>query len=170
MESEAETSGNSSSVVISYQSTANGEEAELSDMIARVFNQFVAHEYPPKGIEEFFDYIQPQALRERAEQRHFILVAKSEGKIVGMIEIRGCDHISLWFVDSRFQHQGIGRELWAQALAWSRSRWLGVKEITVNSSSYAVKIYEQLGFETRGPQETIKWISFYPMVLRLELD
>jgi ribosomal protein S18 acetylase RimI-like enzyme len=147
---------------------ASGEEAEVSDMIACVFNEFVAPEYPPKGIEEFSDYIQPQVLRERADQGHFILLAKHEGKIVGMIEMRGGDHVSLWFVDKRFQGRGIGRQLWTQALAWSRRHWPGVKEITVNSSSYAVKIYERLGFEPRGPQEIANWISFYPMVLRLE--
>ena len=154
--------------VISYKPMVSGEESQVSDMIACVFNEFVAHEYPPKGIEEFFDYIQPHAIKERVEQGHLILVAKHEGKIVGMIEMRGGDHISLWFVENQFQHQGIGRQLWARALAWSRRHWPGVKEITVNSSSYAVKIYERLGFEPCGPQETTHWISFYPMVLRLE--
>jgi len=75
----------------------SGEEAEVSDTIARVFHEFVAHEYPPKGIEEFFDYIQPQALKERAGGGHFILVAKNDGKIVGMIQLAlvGFDNISM---------------------------------------------------------------------------
>ena len=50
-------------------------------------------------------------------------------------------HISIFFIDLEFQRKGIGKKLFEFAFRDQPS-----KQITVNSSSYAVRFYENIGF------------------------
>ena len=36
-----------------------GEEQEICDLVIRVFNEFVAHQYLEHGIQEFMKYVEP---------------------------------------------------------------------------------------------------------------
>ncbi len=93
-----------------------GEEVEVSNLVARSFNEFIAPDFPDEGIEEFFRYSNPRALIKRSEGNHFVLVAEAEGSIAGMIEIREMKHVSMLFVDKAFHRRGIGKGLLGAAL------------------------------------------------------
>lgn len=150
-----------------YRLMTPGEEAEVCDLISRVFNEFVAPEYTPEGIQEFFKYVKPELLSNRSLVNHFVLVAVVGDKIVGMIEMRDYNHISLLFVDKHFQRQGIARELFQRSLEICRSYKPDLLEISVNSSPYAVPIYEKLSFRQTRSEQTINGIRFMPMTLKL---
>jgi len=83
-----------------------GEEVEVCELITRVFDEFIAPDFSPEGVDEFLKYIQPDALRERSETDHFTLVATLAEELVGVIEIRNHNHVSLYFVDQA--HIGLG--------------------------------------------------------------
>lgn len=140
---------------------------EVSELVARVFDQFVAPEYSPEGVQEFHRYIQPAAFGRRSQSNHFTLIALLQNKAVGMIEMRGHDHISLLFVIPEFQRRGIARELLRQALRICQSNTSYLAEISVNSSSYAVPVYEKLGFCRAGERQVRNGIGFVPMTLKL---
>ncbi|MDY3031476.1 MAG: GNAT family N-acetyltransferase [Clostridia bacterium] len=72
--------------------------------------------------------------------------------------IRSKNHISLFFVDEKHHRQGIGRKLFE-----IMQRDYDTKEFTVNSSPYAVKAYEHLGFECVDTEQTVNGIRCIPM-------
>jgi len=150
-----------------YRPLQSGEEAAVCDFVLRVFAEFVAGQYVAAGVREFQAYVQPEALRRRLQADHFVLLAEAAGEIVGAIEVRACDHISLLFVAGRFQRRGIARELLQRALATCRRQRPEVREISVNSSPNAVQAYARLGFRPLGAEQTVNGIRFTPMALAL---
>jgi GNAT superfamily N-acetyltransferase len=145
-----------------------GEEAEIYDLVAAVFSEFIGCHYPPEGVREFLDYIRPSSLRERFLSNHFTLVAVHGEAVVGVIEVRDKSHICLFFVDARLIGQGIGRGLFERALAMCRENHPDLAVIDVNSSPNSVETYERLGFHATGPQKTINGITFVPMAFYLK--
>jgi GNAT superfamily N-acetyltransferase len=142
-----------------------GEEERVRDLVLRVFDEAVAPLFPEQGVREFTTYVQMEQLRTRSLADHFVLLALAEGEIVGMIEMRGCRHVSLLFVDGRFQRRGVARELLQQAMEACRSRGMEPMEVTVNSSPNSVQVYERLGFRATAPEQQFNGIRFTPMSL-----
>jgi GNAT superfamily N-acetyltransferase len=155
---------------ILYRFMRPGEENEIHELIAGVFNEFIGCHYPPEGVREFFDYIGPSSLRERFLSNHFTLVAIQDGRIVGVIEVRDQSHVCLFFVDAHLHGHGIGRGLFERALERCRQNRPDSTYVDVNSSPNAVRIYERLGFNATGPETTINGITFVPMVFEIEKD
>jgi GNAT superfamily N-acetyltransferase len=147
-----------------------GEETEIYDLVAAVFNEFIGCHYPPEGVREFLDYIRPSSLRERFLSNHFTLVAAQGQAVVGVIEVREGSHICLFFVDARLHGQGIGRGLFERALAMCREGRPDCPVIDVNSSPNSIGVYERMGFHATGSQKTINGITFVPMALELQRD
>lgn len=152
---------------IRYRSHAEKDIPSVSELVGRVFDRFIAPEYSDEGIREFRRYIQPQAFRERMHAGHFGLLAETGDRIAGMIEARGNDHVSLLFVDPEFHNRGIAKELLRQTVEHCRAAQPGLSGIGVNSSSYAVAIYEKLGFRRAGERQVRNGIGFIPMFLDL---
>lgn len=154
-------------VEVEFRSLRPGEERALSDFVLGVFGEFVAPLYSREGQREFAAFVNPDLFRRRAQSGYFVLVAVAGDEIVGMLEMREHEHISLLFVDGRLHGQGIGRELLRRALAEVRQRRPGVREVTVNSAPGAVSFYERLGFRATGPEMTVNGIIFTPMAKSL---
>lgn len=153
---------------IAYRRMHPGEESAVCDLIARVFEEFVEPGFSPKGVQEFLGYAEPTALAQRAKDNHFVLVAVTEHEIVGMIEVRNHEHVSLFFVDARVHRRGVGREMLLRALNTCRHNRPDLRQVDVNSSLYAVPVYERLGFRPAGPEQVKNGIRFIPMVLELQ--
>jgi predicted GNAT family N-acyltransferase len=147
-----------------YRAMKAGEERDVCRLVARVFADFVAVLYSPQGVREFLAYAADfDQLRERLQAKHFVLVAETQGRIVGAIEVRNCDHISLFFVDGEFQRKGIGNGLWRRALVDCLASKPEVVKVTVHSSPNATEAYQKLGFKVEGPEQTENGIRFVPM-------
>ena len=147
-----------------YRAMKAGEERDVCRLVARVFADFVAVLYSPQGVREFLAYAADfDQLRERLQANHFVLVAETQGRIVGAIEVRNCDHISLFFVDGELQRKGIGNGLWRRALVSCLANRPEVAKITVHSSPNATEAYQKLGFQAEGPEQTENGIRFVPM-------
>ena len=144
-----------------------GEERALSALVDRVFSHDVAPHYAPEGVAEFLRYATATGLRDRQGRGHVVLVAIRDGSLVGMIEVRGHGHISLLFVESTRQREGIGRALLSEALLLCRAQPSAAAEITVNSSPNAVEAYSAFGFLPTSELEVKNGIGFIPMFLTL---
>ena len=152
---------------IQYRYMQSGEELEICALIIRVFSEFIAHQYSDQDIQGFLNYIQPRSLSKRFQEDSFVLVAATQEKIVGMIELVGNSHISLFFVDGHLQRISIGKELLKKSLKICRRKNPALKEITVNSSPNAVNIYKKIAFSVMEPEREKNGIRFVPMELEL---
>jgi GNAT superfamily N-acetyltransferase len=87
------------------------------------------------------------------------------GSIVGVIEARDLDHISMLFVRTAHMGQGIASALLARAEAACRAG--GRAAMTVNSSLNAQSFYARHGFAPSSPPQRVRGFAFVPMEKRL---
>ena len=152
---------------IRYRLMKTDDADAVSAMVLSSFEEYIAGEYTPLGLEEFRKYASAAALKERASQDHFVGVATTADSLVGMIEMRQNNHVALLFVDKAFHRQGVARALLDDALGEARRHQPDVERVTVNSSRYGVPAYEKLGFRQTGPERAVNGIVFIPMAMRL---
>ncbi len=155
---------------IVYRPMEPADADAVSRLILDSFGEFIAGEYSDEGRAEFARFVQPEAIVDRSRSNHFVLVALAGQRPAGVIELRDNDHVSLLFVDSRFQRHGVARELLMRALSVARPAKPGLDRVTVNSSRFGVPIYEKLGFRQTGPERTVNGIVFIPMAHQLDPD
>ena len=143
-----------------------GEEQAVCNLATQVFNEFVAPDYEQDGIEEFFRFANPIAMKERMLSDGFVLVAYQADVLVGMLEFFLPDCIAMLFVT--VQHQGVATELLAQAISKARAFDPALSKMTVHSSLYAEPIYQKMGFRQTGDVTTENGITYIPMELLLK--
>lgn len=119
-----------------------------------VFLKFEANEYGEEGTQNFRRFIES----DEAKQYLVIYGAYKQDILVGMMAIRLPNHIALFFVKEEYHHQGVGKALFQEFCKRMPS-----DEITVNSSPYAVTIYEKLGFHKISEELVKDGIHFTPM-------
>ena len=145
-----------------------GEIEEAHGLLASVFEAFIAPHYSDAGNREFKAFITPSNLRRELAGSSFILIARVEGAMAGLIGIRDHDHVFLLFVREAYQRQGIARALLAEALARCVEVRPGLERVTVHASPHAVEAYKRLGFTATGEEQSVKRMRFVPMVLHLD--
>lgn len=131
------------------------EIPEAVSLIWEVFLQFEAPEYSQEGIDNFRASLDD---KERTKAMKWY-GAFDNGKLIGVLTMREPQHISGFFVRSDYQGKGFGRMLF-EAMKTDYEK----QEFTVNSSPYAVKIYEHLGFVATDTEQTVTGIRFTPMI------
>lgn len=119
-----------------------------------VFMEFEAPEYSEEGIEEFCKTLEDESFVGKLK----FYGAYMNDELSGVLAMREPQHISLFFVKAEHQGKGIGRKLFERM-----KRDYGVKIFTVNSSPFAVKIYEKFGFTADCPERTTNGIRYTPM-------
>lgn len=125
------------------------------ELIWNVFLEYEAPDYGEKGKETFKNLINDNAVIGSLE----FIGAYEKAKLLGVIATKDDrKHISFFFVDSEFQNKGVGRSLWEHLLNITKNNI-----ITVNSSPYAVPIYQKFGFVIKDAEQEINGIRFIPM-------
>lgn len=153
---------------VQYRLMRQSEAERVCRLIDVVFDKYVAPEYLPEWIVDFRKYNTVEGMLARLKKEHFVVVALQKGEIIGAIEIRENRHISLFFVEEKFQGKGVGRNLWSNALKHCPINEGFVLQFTVNSSPYAVLIYQKLGFKKITSEQICNGIRLIPMVYYLK--
>jgi GNAT superfamily N-acetyltransferase len=159
--------------MIEFREITQGEERAVCDVIIKTFNDFIAPTYSSEGIESFFKYINIESLPQLFMEGYPVftaVVAVINNQIVGVISFRVRDkecHITLLFVNGQYHRRGITKGLLNFMLDICKYHNANLSEITVNSSPYAVPIYEKLGFQQTSSEQIIDGIRFTPMALCL---
>lgn len=143
------------------------EETKVCQLVTECFNEFVAPDYSDEGVNEFLKYVNPDSMQVRLAYDHFTLVAVDSSLLIGVIEVRSYNHISLLFVKREYHRRGIARKLLELAIEKCRQVDKIIDEVDVNSSPYAVKIYERLRFIKVDDERLVDGIRFIPMKLIL---
>ncbi|MDD3336885.1 MAG: GNAT family N-acetyltransferase [Eubacteriales bacterium] len=125
------------------------------ELALSVFQKFEARDYSEEGIATF-----NRLIHDSKYQNEIRVYGAFDGEaLVGQIATRSNgNHISLFFVDDRYQRQGIGKRLFALACADNPSG-----KISVHFSPYAVEIYSRLGFHATDNEQVSSGIRFTPM-------
>lgn len=124
------------------------------DLVWKVFLEYEAPDYSEEGIEEFKKSINDM---DWVNAREFY-GAFNKNQLLGVIATKDISHIALFFVDGKYQKQGIGRKLYNKVELLNNKGYF-----TVNSSPYAHEIYKHLGFIDTDVEQCINGLRFYPM-------
>jgi hypothetical protein len=101
-----------------------GEGQEIYELILREFYEHVAPVYAKQGIAKFLGMLSPEGLDDmRRGKDSFVIVAKVQDKIVGMLSVINHSHIALIFVDQITKVAALEENLWmnVRKKAWRRA-------------------------------------------------
>ena len=151
---------------------AEGDAEAVSRLVQNTFYRFIAQDYKPEGMKTFLEETSTEGISCKMREWPLLIVAagreeSEEDAVVGVIALRRETHISLFFVDERWQGRGVGRLLLREAIQRTRETFPEVQSITVNSSPHGVGFYEKMGFQRNGPEQFMEGMLVNPMVLHL---
>ncbi len=130
------------------------------ELVWKVFLKYEAPDYTKEGADEFFKSIHDDEWLNQIK----MYGAFDGDRLVGVIATRQeGTHIALFFVDGEYHRKGIGRLLFQRVLEDNK-----VNYMTVNSSPYAVPVYEKLGFEATDKEQVKNGLRFTPMKYQVE--
>lgn len=140
----------------------------VSDMVNNVFDEFVGIDYSENGKKTFKDYINHKNILERFDNKTSkFYIAKNDDEIIGILEIKNKDHVSLFFVKKEYNGKGIGKKLFDNYIKALKQYNNEIKVITVNSSFFAEKIYNKMGFIKTDEIQEKDGIKYIPMEKKL---
>ncbi|MFA5849496.1 MAG: GNAT family N-acetyltransferase [Bacteroidales bacterium] len=146
------------------------QELEIHNLIKRVYDEFVSADYSPAGNQFFYDWIEPSKIAERQQLKRAIFVALADSEIIGMIEIRDNNTISLLFVDKSFHGQGIARKLFHKALKNCLLNDPTLDKFYVHASPFSIPVYKKLGFAETDTMQEQNGIKYLPMEKPLTIN
>lgn len=150
--------------LLRYQLFEIGQENIVSDLVWEVFSEFEAPDYSAEGVNTFKEFINPERLVNQITNNGFkIYCCFEEDVLVGVLAFRDISHISLLFVKKSHHRNGIAKELLRIAITKILEGNPNLQEITVNSSPYAVRIYERLGFNATDTMQEKEGLKYIPM-------
>lgn len=139
------------------------EVEELTNLVIETFDEFVGVDYSEEGKKSFYEFIDNGNIFTNILLAHeFLITAKINEEIVGVVTTRDRAHISLLFVRKDCHKRGISRELIESLLDFTEKETL-----TVNSSPYALEIYKKLGFVAQEDLQEKDGIKFIPMEMQV---
>ena len=133
---------------------------KAASLVRRVFDAYVAPEYPPEGVQTFYAFLDRFAGADVAGMGSVFGYVR-EGEFAGVLAVRGADHISLLFVAPEHHRTGVARALFKELKKEADAA--GAAAITVNASRYGLPAYEKLGFTAEGGEQMRDGILFTPM-------
>lgn len=144
------------------------KKTELNEairLVLDVFMKYEAPEYSKKGIAAFEEFMRRQSLSRMVHKGELELYGFFEPMLKGVIATRNLGHISLLFVDEKYHRMGIATALFSFVKA--RAKGAGRSRMSVNSSPYAVPVYQKWGFLSEGPEQVMDGIRFTRMSVEI---
>ena len=157
----------SNMVSIEIRPPFENEAEAINALIKRVFMECVAPDYSVEGIQFFLGFCSTEVVLKKISETGQIIVAVERNEVLGVIQVRDTNHISRYFVDVNYQRKGIGRQLFNYLLEGIKKNYPDVDEITVNSSPFARKAYEGLGFRATDNEQVGNGMKYIPMVYKI---
>jgi acetyltransferase len=146
--------------MIEIKQLLNNEKDEALLFVKRVFIESEDDSYTKKGIETFCNFVDNKKITKSFK----VYGAFEDNVLKGIIATNSPKkHICLFFVDKVSQGKGIGKKLMSFIIDDNENSF-----ITVNSSRYAVSIYEKIGFIKTEEEKEQDGLKFTPMKLVLK--
>lgn len=139
-----------------------GDIEKISDLVKRIYLKYNSNIDTEEGINNILSFISAKNMRLRffTEGALMLIARDKNNDIVGVIELRNFEHISLFFVDDKYFKCEVGSKLFEEVKSI-----LGQEKYSVNSSDYALEFYKKLGFIRIFDSIKIKnGVHFHPMI------
>ena len=138
------------------------DAAAISNLITPLAEKYIAHEFADSGAKALLESLNPQAIARYIDSGYRYHVVEQQGVLIGVAATRDYSHLYHLFVAESSQGRGLARRLWQTAKEASQSA--GHRgDFTVNSSRFAVGLYEKLGFVREGPEVERGGVIAVPM-------
>jgi len=122
------------------------------------FMEAVAPSLSRLGIETFTGIVSMNGFADRMSDDNDMFVFETAGRVVGVAELMGGQHVATLFVAPGWQGQGVGRALMAAVLECARG-----EVVTVRASLSSVPAYERFGFRIAGEVGEYLGLVYQPM-------
>lgn len=140
------------------------DASRISALVRGLAEQYIAHEFSEEAARRLLDSMDEPAIGAYLASGYRYHVAEAAGELAGVVAVRDNRHLYHLFVAERFQGKGLARALWQTAKAASiEAGNPGV--FTVNSSRFAVGLYETFGFVGHGEVVDESGVVHIPMKL-----
>lgn len=149
---------------ITIREFENKDAEEVTLLVEKVFNKFIAKDFTKEGILYWRDDLSPEGLIESLHNNR-IFIAETDSKIIGIVRIKEMQRISMFYVDEDYQGRGTGSKLMSKAIELFKEK--GIGKSFLKSSLYAVQIYEKLGFIKNGEIKKEHGIIYQEMMMEL---
>ncbi|ATQ77575.1 GNAT family N-acetyltransferase [Massilia violaceinigra] len=126
--------------------------------------EFIVHESPPEVVATFLRDNDEQGFQGFLAKGYVYHVAEIDGELAGFIAVRERRHLYHMFVGKNFHGRGVARAMWDVARREAIDGG-GDGSFTVNSSNYALPVYQAMGFERASPMQSVNGLHFNPMKL-----
>jgi len=136
----------------------------VAALLRELAREYIVHESPPEGASTFLAENDELGVRGFLARGHVYHVAVIGGEVAGFVAVRDRSHLFHLFVGKRWHRRGVARALWDAAREAAVAGG-GDGSFTVNSSNFAVPVYEAFGFVRVGPTQCAKGLYFNPMRL-----
>jgi hypothetical protein len=155
---------------LTYSPTPNLRQASITDaagislLILDSQRQFCFGEFTVAGQALMEEACSAQAVETYLLRGDCYFVAEYGTALVGVLGVRNVHHLSHCFVSTAWHRQSIATRLWALA---KQACYDGGNSgyYTVNSSTYARRVYSHWGFVSTGPAVTEQGLLYWPMRL-----
>ena len=141
------------------------DSENISELVSGLSAKFITGEFSSAGRAHLLSTMTPQAIEKFIQSGYRYHVAEMDDKLVGVVAVKDNKHLYHLFVAEEYQRQGIAKKLWQLAMEECLNNE-NTGEFTVNSSEYAQKVYERLGFVARPGPRVKNGVIFFPMSLR----
>lgn len=152
---------------ITIRKAKMSDSKTISDLITRNAQSLLQDDFENDGLDFFLNTVNHRAIKDYMEQGFSYLVAQQEDDIVGVIAMKDYSHMFHLFVDKVHHNKGIAKQLWQAIYEQSLERG-NRGTFTLNSTSYALPVYERWGFLTTDEQQSRHGIRYTPMQLVLD--
>lgn len=139
------------------------------DLALQTFLEFEAPDYGPEGVAAFRrDIIDNAAFRTACLNGANRMWGALDGpRIIGLMAMRGENHIVLVFTHRDYHRQGVASAILQRLLEDVRRENPELQRLTLNSSPYGLPFYLHAGFKPADAERTINGIRFTAMTFDL---
>ncbi len=133
-----------------------------SEDLSKLSNSLLSFIFEKNAPQWFVDELSVKSFEDRiADDVYEDFVYIMDKKIVGILTIKDKNQIFHLFVDAKYHKRGIAKKLWE----FTKTNYK-IKNMKVNASLYAIKIYESFGFIKSGEEKFFKELKYQPMVYK----
>lgn len=150
---------------LSIRSATAADAPAISVLVVSLAPYFLADPQQPDAAAAFFATITPEAIAGYIDGGRFRYhIAEAGSELAGVVAIRDGAHLYHLFVAERFHRRGLATRLWDHARAEALAHG-NPGRFTVNSSLFAIPLYQRLGFAASGDAVVKDGLAFQPMEL-----